>query len=408
MRPAVLAGFVLAALPAVAAAQNGPYLAVVSDAEVLLHAGPSDKFPDTGKLTRGAQLVVEGEESGWLKVQAPPGSVSWVPNSFVDFDPTRPVPQNVVVSDEVTLAPGRVGLPQPLNEIRKAKVPAGTILTVIGQPVTFDNKKWYPVEPPPGDGRYLPKSAVQAGESVSTAFVVRDAAPAGLAPAGGSATPGLPAGARQDTPPAKPVVNNPLWAQAEAAERDGRPEDAEKLYFQLARLMNEPGGDHDIANLCYTRIHNLREKKRAAAAGMAAPGQTAGARLTGTRANPVRQDTGTAARPGPARDGRPTLLPPVRNDSSNTTGGLPPAVVGEGRPGWTGAGRLLRSPLGIEGQQTYVLESAPGVPTIYAVNGPGLDLKDYVNRRVDLYGATYKHPNVSKPVVVVTQVQPNP
>jgi len=45
---------------------------------------------------------------------------------------------------------------------------------------------------------------------------------------------------------------------------------------------------------------------------------------------------------------------------------------------------------------------------MYAVNGPGLDLKDYVNRRVDLYGVTYKHPNASKPYVVVTQVRPNP
>ena len=37
--------------------------------------------------------------------------------------------------------------------------------------------------------------------------------------------------------------------------------------------MNEPGGDHDIANLCYTRIHTLREKKRSGAA----------ARLSSTR-----------------------------------------------------------------------------------------------------------------------------
>ena len=59
-------------------------------------------------------------------------------------------------------------------------------------------------------------------------------------------------------------MKHPLWAQAEAAERDGRHDDAEKLFFQLAREMNEPGGDHDIANLCYTRIHSLREKKRGA------------------------------------------------------------------------------------------------------------------------------------------------
>src|SRR5207248_10945197 len=103
-------------------------------------------------------------------------------------------------------------------------------------------------------------------------------------------TPGVTAGARQDAagpgvppgavqpvssppPAAKPVVNHPLWAQAEAAERDGKYDEAERLYFELARVMNGPGGDHDVANLCYTRIHGLREKKRAGPA----PTATAGA-----------------------------------------------------------------------------------------------------------------------------------
>lgn len=406
MRPAVLAGFVLAAFPAVAAAQNAPYLAVVSDHEVFLRAGPSGKFPDTGTVKRGLKVVVDHEEpNGWLAVEAPQGQVSWVQMQFVEgFDVNRKPPYHINVSlatdAEITLSAGQAGVSQPL-EIRRVKVPNGTPLTLIGPPVKFNGRTWFPVEPPPGDYRYLPKTAVQAGEPVNTAFVVRDTAPPGLTPAGGpSTTPGLTAGARPDAPPAKPVVNYPLWAQAEAAERAGRPEDAEKLYFQLARVMNEPGGDHDIANLCYTRIHNLREKKRAAAAGTGTTGL-----LTGTRTAPARQDIGTAARPGASRDGRPTLLPPVRNEP---TGGLPPAASGDERPGWTGAGMLVRTPVVIEGWQTYVLESAPGVPKVYAVAGPGLDLKDYVNRRVDLYGVAHTHRNVSKPYVVVTQVQPNP
>ena len=58
--------------------------------------------------------------------------------------------------------------------------------------------------------------------------------------------------------------------------------------FQLARQMNEPGGNHDIANLCYSRIHTLREKKRASAP--------------------------PAGLPAPSRDDRAALLPPVRDD----------------------------------------------------------------------------------------------
>lgn len=390
MRPAAIAGLVLAMLPAAGTAQNAPYLGVVADAEVVLRAGPSDKFPDTGTLPRGAKLVVEGEEAGWLRVLAPHGSVSWVPIAFVEFDPGRPVPQNVLVAAEVTLAPGKVGLPQPLQEIRKAKVPEGTILTVIGQKVSFDNKQWYPVAPPPGDYRYVPKSAVQAGEPLNTSFVVRDTAPPGLTPA--AATAGG-AGALPDAAPPKPGVNHPLWAQAEAAERDGRLDDAEKLFFQLARVMNEPGGDHDIANLCYTRIHTLREKRRGGSATPSLP----------PAAGP-RRDT-VVTRPEPPRDSRPTLLPPVRNDPPAPAATTTPSPD---RPGWTGTGRLVSTPVVLDGRQTYALESSPGVPRLYVVAGPGVDLRPYVNRVVNLYGTTHTHPNTKKLYVVATEVNPNP
>lgn len=402
MRPAVVAGFLLATLPGVAAAQNAPYRAVVSDAEVLVRAGPSDKYPDTGTLKRGTEVVVHEEANGWLAVQAP-GAVSWVPVQFIDFDKNQKIPQNVVTQADVTLAAGKVGVAQPLTEVRLAKLPAGTALTVIGTPEKFDNKTWYPVEPLLGDFRYLPKTAVQAAGSLNTSFVVRETPPPGLTPIAGTGprgpgAEGLPPGG--SAAPASPTVNSPLWAQAEAAEREGRFDDAEKLYFQLARAMNEPGGDHDTANLCYTRIHTLREKRRGGGSptGSATPPSTAG----------PRQNT-TVTRPDPPRDTRPTLLPPVRNDPPAPTGGLPPAAAsGDGRAGWTGAGMLRSSALAPDGRTAYAFESAPGVVRMYAVAGPGVDLKPFVNRKVDLHGTTATRRDVSKPVIVVTDVNPNP
>lgn len=403
MRPAIVAGFVLAVLPAAGLAQTGSYLAAVSDPEVLLRAGPSDKFPETGTLTRGTRLVVDHEEAGWLAVEAPPGSVSWVPNAFVDFDPTRPIPQNVATQAEVTLAPGRVGLGEPLQEVRKAKVPEGTILTVIGQMVTFANKKWYPVVPPPGDFRYVPKTAVQFDKAMNTSFVVRDNSPSG-APAGATNAPaGLPPGARPDAAP-KPVVNHPLWAQAEEAERAGRYDEAEKLFFQLARAMNEPGGDHDVANLCYTRIHTLREKKRGGERSPASPVAPAD-RLASS-------PTGASSS---GRDDRPTLLPPVRDPrmgsarpTVSSPASAPSTVSTDNRPRWTGAGTLAKSALALDGRRTYALESAPGVVQLYAVGAQGIDLDRYANRKVDLYGSTYTRKDLSKPYIVVTDIAPNP
>ncbi len=384
---ALFAGIVLAVLPAIASAQSLPYLGTIADPEVLVRAGPSDKFPETGTLKRGVEVVVDREEFGWLAIKAPKGSVSWVPIAFVDFDSTLPTPQNVMVTEDVTLASGRVGLAQPLAEIRKTKVPAGSTLLVIGQRVTFDNKQWYPVEPIHGDVRYIPKSAVKAGEPVNTAFVVRDMAPPGLTPIAAT-TP------HSEIPPAnigaKPGVNHPLWTQAEAAERDGRSEDAEKLYFQLARLMNEPGGDHDVANLCYTRIHSIREKKRIGSVPATANIGTTPAFI------PV-------VRPESSKPDRPSLLPPVRNDqptgTQNTT-----TPTSTDRGNWTGVGRLVSTPLALDGRPTYALETAPGIAQLYVVAGNGINLKAHLNRRVNLQGVTYTHPNAQKPYIVATDV----
>lgn len=381
MRRALFAGLILAALPAAAAAQNNRYLGTITDPEVLVRSGPSDKYPETGTLKQGAPVIVDHEEYGWLAIEAPKGSVSWVPIAFVEFDASRPTPQNAVVSEDVTLASGRVGLAQPLAEVRKTKVPAGSIVKVIGQKTTFDNKQWYPVEPVYGDFRYVPKSAVKAGEPASTAFVVKDTPPPGVTPIGATTPkPNSTEGGPLGSGGAKPGVNNPLWAQAEAAERDGRNEEAEKLYFQLARQMNEPGGDHDIANLCYTRIHALREKKRSSVIPpMNIPGPSGSPRTESPR------------------NERPALLPPTKNEPTGTT-------TGNEKGSWTGVGRLVLSALVLDGRTTYALETAPGVTQLYVVAGPGVDLKQYKNRKVNVFGTTQTHPNVSKPYVIATEV----
>jgi len=153
--------------------------------------------------------------------------------------------------------------------------------------------------PPAGDFRYLPKHAVKY-ERPAAAVVVRDASPPPSAPVASLPPAGGGAGERPAAPPpepattaGKPAVQHPLWTQGEAAERDGRFDDAERAYFQLAQVMNQPGGDHDVANLCYTRIHTLREKKRAgcsrhAGAVRVAPARAARRRLPLDRAGQAR------------------------------------------------------------------------------------------------------------------------
>jgi hypothetical protein len=194
------------------------------------------------------------------------------------------------------------------------------------------------------------------------------------------------------TPIAKgPSVNHPLWLQAEAAERDGRNDDAEKLYFQLARVMNEPGGDHDIANLCYTRIHALREKKRTSSLPSASPAAS----------TPV----GTTVKTDTPKSDRPMLGPPSKQESPTWTSTQPkPETRGGDRGAWTGTGRLVLSPLGIEGKQTYALETAPGVTQLYVIASSGVNIEQFKKKNVKVFGTTHTHPNVSKPYVLATEI----
>ncbi len=404
MRATLAAACAVALLPAAALAQTLPRYAVVTVPEVTLRAGPSDKYPDTGTLPKGTRVVVHEEAAGgWLGVQAP-GSISWVPTQFIDFNKEKPIPQVVATQAEVAPAPGKIGLAQPLAESRLQTLPPGTLLTVIGTSVKFDNKTWYPVEPVLGDYRYVPVTAVQFEQAVNTDFVVRDTPPPAAEAPHSPQTPSPAAPASTS-----PAVNHPLWSQAAAAEREGRFEEAEKLYFQLARVMNEPGGDHDIANLCYTRIHLIREKKRG--------GGQPGARSTSGSGNRDVVPVSAGARRTPSDgDNRATLLPPVaddrngsRTDEKSAAPPTPPAEPDDGGPRWTGPGVLLVAPVQLNGRETYVLESAPGTAArVYAVGAPGVDLRPYWKRKVDLYGTVHNHPNVKKPYIIVTKVEPNP
>jgi hypothetical protein len=419
MRSVGFVGLAFVLFASRAAAQQPPYRAVVIDPEVKVRAAPSDQLGDTGTLPHGTVVIVEREEeNGWLAITAPYGSVSWVAAQFIN-DPAhdQQAPKNVSVEadDGVTLAVGRAGLGQPLD-VRRAKIPNGTALLVIGPAVKVENKTWYPVAPPAGDVRYVTKSSVQFERAAANNYTVRASAsetappiPPAATPAGAAApvvpppgttpiatVPGPGSSPIAATLPAasKPVVNHPLWVQAETAESENRLADAEKAYFDLAALMNGPGGDHDIANLCYTRIHAIRERKRANNTGGQPPADR-GVRPGPPQALPTANGSNGSAS---------TKSDPV---AANAGGNSKPGGAAAGDPpDWIGPGVLRLSALTLDGieRKTYALESSPGVVKLYVLAGPDLDLSKYVNKKVSVFGAPQSREGLRKQVVVATKV----
>jgi hypothetical protein len=393
MRSAALVGLAACLFAPHAPAQQPPYRATVTDPAVTVRAAPSATLDDTGTLPRGAGVIVEREEAnGWLAITAPYGSVSWITNQFIeDPAPEKPAPKNAIVhaEDEVTLAVGKAGLAQPL-EIRRVRIPNGTAVMIIGPKVTFSGKTWYPIVPPAGDVRYVPKTAVQFEKAAPNNFTVRAtdiptslpppaiAPPSGIGPVATVAGPGSTSAPPGGVVASKPAVNHPLWIQAETAESENRLADAEKAYFDLAALMNGPGGDHDIANLCYTRIHAIREKKRASNTG----GQQ------------VKDDRGV-------RPGAPQAIPTGGSNSK------PDVPANSDRPDWIGPGTLRISAVTLNGigQKTYALETVPGAVKVYVLAGQGVDLVQYVNKRVSVFGTPQTRGGISKPYVIATGVE---
>ena len=353
--------FLFAALAGLA--QAAPTLGTLLVDSPLRGAARSDAT-ETGSLAKGAQVIVHHEEGDWLAVQPPRGSVSWISHLFLEFPDKTPnagFPKNAVVRSDgdVKLAVGKAGQSKPLD-IRKTAVPDGTIVLVIGPAVKSDSdgSTWYPIVPPEDDFRYLLKSAVQQSSATAPGFVV-------TSPVINTASPPSTASLAVPSPQAvKPNwPNHPLWLQAEQAEQTGDLDKAEKLYFQLAKEMNAPGGDGDLANLCYSRVHAIRERRR----------QSSGN---------TKPDNWNAT-PG-------NIAPSVVAQAAATTSDKPAADRSEkpapGPSQWSGTGYLRIAGFKVDKKQYYALEDFKGGLKCYAVPAAGFDIEKYRNKTVDLFG----------------------
>ncbi len=193
--------------------------------------------------------------------------------------------------------------------------------------------------------------------------------------------------------PGKLTVNHPLWAQAEAAEQENRLADAKKAYSELALQMQGPGGDRDIVNLCYTRMHAIRDREQRA--------------TVGASALPSKDERGV-------RVGAPQSLPAAGTTSAGTSAAAntatnvrTDAAGGGDRADWIGPGTLRTTPLTLDplNRQTYALETSPGVVKVYVLAGPGVDLTQYIGKRVSVYGVPKDRKGLSKQVVLATDAQ---
>ena len=334
--------------------------AFVKSDEVSLLAGPGTNMPETARLRRGARIRVHHEEGDYFAIQPPAGCISWVRMNYLQFvKPGESIafPSAAVVDANglAKLKAGRVGEAKPLG-VERIAVPDGTVLTVVGQKVEIDGVKWYPVAAPEDDFRYVLKTTVELGNAIESKYVVTSPnnGPTGMETA---AIPTLPTASIPA--PAGGYGNHPRWIEAQRAERAGDLDLAEKIYLDLAKEMNKPGGTEKLAEDCYARVHDIRERRR----------RSSGRTSMTTTPTPERRDD--------AKGDVTTVSAVTQNKSEIATSET---------PRWEGPGTLYTSALRFNGEKLFALQSNPKSVLTYAIAGKGVDLSRQTNQSLRLYG----------------------
>lgn len=363
MRALLMAGCVAAmtCLPGLLHAQPGKYSAVVVLPEIQMRAGGSWQFPPTGKLKKGEQVIVHHEDGAWVAIVPPPGTTSWVNHRFLgEFDPNGAGKQNaLIMADNVEVRLGNEkGTPLGVTQI---KLPRGTWVEITGAKFRDENTTWYPITPPEGEYRWLPKEALGAPNPLAPppVFVKSGNAPPPL-PTGSGKTPGSLTSAGTST---STTIAVPQWDKAELAERAGDYALAEKLYMSIYQDLRRKNSDPELLLVCYNRIIKCQDR--------------------------LRLDGSTVKLP--ASDGfkSPASLQPPTGTSPSTIGvAWPSEQPNKGGQRSTGPGHLRRAGFQIDGKQAYALENDRGQLLYYVTAGNGAGLDSYVNRHVEMFGVT--------------------
>jgi hypothetical protein len=373
------------------------YTAMVRSPEAEVRSGPSSdpKMYATGKLRQGQEVeVVEERDQDWLAIRPPSGSFSWVQTRLLEHSKDR---YWIVVTD----APVRIGSEllneKPTKEGRTLK--PGSLVVALGKEMVADDGKWLPIAPPPGEVRYIRADAVARAPALAqgTPPAAAVAVPAKWdgQPDGSRGVPAAAATAPGPTAPlpAAPFASaDPLWVAAQQDEQAGRYADAERKYAELGnQVINQ---NHDLAMQCYNRIQFLREHNRTVAqAGQ--PNESnyrapQDGRIVPVPTNPNGQQAGLYV----------STCPPQGQTSCYGQ----PAVVSRSSP----PGRLRLAAHTVDCKRAYALESSQGQLLMYVTPEPGVNLEQYMDRNVELYGPLVYRMDLRAQYMLATRVTPMP
>jgi uncharacterized protein YgiM (DUF1202 family) len=306
---------------------------------VEVRSGPGLNLYATNKLRYGDKVKIAKSDKntpGWLAIEPPTGSRSWI--SAVLVKKNSPTAGTVVTDENAPAAvkPASALTDQEPN-VESAKVPRGTQIVILGD----EHKGWLPIQPPPGDVRYIPESAVATSSAVQNVATANS----GFAPPPGGDMSAL-------------------------SEADATLKKATQLYQQATQ-----SSDPNLKAQAQSRLQSLQQVQLTQPAGNAA--------------NAPKVALGGAV-PAQTTSGSTALY-----SSSNQPS----------QAAWSKWGTLRKTSIPKDGQYLYRLEDENRVPLTYAVAAPGLELESHVGKFMCLYGSTaYQGDGLRTNYMIVTTV----
>jgi SH3-like domain-containing protein len=351
-------------------ADEVPNTATVTVAEAEVRSGPgaTAQMYVTNRLHTGDRVeIIKEMDGGWLAIKPPAGSFSWVNSRYLKQNvPTLPIWR--VTDDKVPVLLGST-IKDGKPTVEGTKVNKGTQLRAVGAMKMADDGYWLPVQPPPGELRYIRAESVSRKSKDSAAPGAPPAAPPGIPNPPDSFPPAVVPGAPSATPPGAEgnKGGNDLATRAQQAERTGQYTEAIQLYRQLGA--ETANSNHALSVEAYNRAQWLADRLQ-----VNPPPQ---------QGNDPRTPATTTGRQAPAA--------------------TPPAGWSNSGPGW-----LRRAGRCIDYSTMYVLENSQGIPILYATAQTGYSLETYMNRNVELIGVRQYRSDLRAFHMTVMQVHPLP
>jgi hypothetical protein len=346
----------------------------IIDPQMEVRCGPSLQMYATNVLHRGdkVEVLVEGT-TGWLAIRPPQGSFSWVNTRYLQA--VSPGQATYVVAPEGAVAEVVVGssLKRDRPDVIGTRLQRGTQVRAVGAGRTDHDGNWLPIEPPPGEVRYIPAQAVAKAPP----------APAAAAVSGAAA---VTAAAAATTAASPPNPDN-VWRMAVQAERSGQTAEAIRLYQQAGTA--NLGVNPARAMEAFDRARWLdRESRATVPHGGFAPAPPPAATPPGQANYNAPSDYRLAPAGGEANGATVRLAAPNPPAYCPPDGPAVGNVANTSAASATSRGWLRRAGRAIDSNtHTYVLDNAQGLPIYYVTALPGVDLASYVNRYVELTGS---------------------